>query len=130
MEICRPILGDDLQELHRQLPLLRVLLRYEALQRGEADLFGGLWSLPSGPGETRAQAGALARELGLRGSLAARAQGPLRHVLTHRILTVRLFVLEGAAGPRSSALKPVHPTELAQLGTSTLTRKLLALSAR
>jgi A/G-specific adenine glycosylase len=100
------------------------------LQRGEADLFGGLWSLPSGPGETRAQAGALARELGLSGSLAARAQGPLKHVLTHRILTVRLFVLEGAAGPRSGALKPVHPAELDQLGTSTLTRKLLALSAR
>lgn len=98
------------------------------LTRGEGNLFGGLWGLPSHEGTTRAQAGALAEAAGLTGKLGARAQGRLTHVLTHRVFDVRLFVLHEAHGTRSAAQKPVHPNELATLGTATLTRKLLALT--
>jgi A/G-specific adenine glycosylase len=98
------------------------------LQRGEQDLFGGLWSLPSAEGETRAVAVQLAQSNGLTGKLAARAQGSLKHVLTHRVLNVRVFVLRGAEGAGSATLKPVKLGQLDRLGTATLTRKLLALA--
>ncbi|HEX6240017.1 MAG TPA: hypothetical protein VFZ61_03960, partial [Polyangiales bacterium] len=74
----------------------------------------------------RGEASALAESVGLSGALSARKSASLQHVLTHRVLDVRLFVMRDAVGPNSGALKPVDLDQLDRLGTSTLTRKLLA----
>jgi A/G-specific adenine glycosylase len=95
------------------------------LQRGAGELFGGLWGLPTADGDQRREASSLALGLGLSGTLAARSRASLRHVLTHRVLDVRLFVMRDTRGPDSAALRPVALGDLSQLGTSTLTRKLL-----
>jgi A/G-specific adenine glycosylase len=98
------------------------------LQRGEENLFGGLWSLPSVEGSTRASVVELAPTTALEGVLSRRAVGELKHVLTHRVLSVRVYVQRAASGVRSAALKPVALSEIGRLGTATLTRKLLALA--
>jgi A/G-specific adenine glycosylase len=95
------------------------------LQRGEGDLFGGLWGLPSTEGERRSEVSALAERLGFDGTLAMRSRASLRHVLTHRVLEVRLYVMRDACGRKSATLQPVALSELNRFGTSTLTRKLL-----
>lgn len=94
--------------------------------RGEGALFGGLWGVPMREGRGLASARAALRELGIEATVSSRPRGELEHVLTHRRLTVRVFAASAAAsGDRARA---VHDADLASLGVSTLTRRVLGLS--
>lgn len=93
--------------------------------RGEGALFGGLWGVPMREGRGIASARAALRELGVDAAIATRPRGELEHVLTHRRLTVRVFSASVRdAGERARA---VRSEDLASLGISTLTRRVLRL---
>lgn len=98
-----------------------------AMVRGEGSLFGGLWGVPMREGRGLAAAREALRELGVEARVSPRARGELEHVLTHRRLTVRVFVAEHvvALGARARA---VRPEDLSALGTSALTHRVLALA--
>ena len=50
----------------------------------------------------------------------------VQHVLTHRHLHVQVWRARGARAEVAADLRPVRPAQLANLGVSRLTRKLLA----
>jgi A/G-specific adenine glycosylase len=95
------------------------------LDRGEGSLFAGLWNLPMAEGRGRKAANELLDRIGLRGSLATRAEATLEHVLTHRKLHVQLWRVQDAHASRTSKLRAVPLPELEQLGVSKLTHKAL-----
>jgi A/G-specific adenine glycosylase len=99
------------------------------LVRSQTALFGGLWGVPVVEGEGRASALALLSAHGLRGRVEDEARGSVRHVLTHRALSVRVFVASAVSGRAASGLRKVFAAELLELGVSKLTSKILALSA-
>jgi A/G-specific adenine glycosylase len=95
-------------------------------------LFGGLWELPSaevGPGGDAAKilAGALASRLGITAK-GATPLGTVRHVLTHRELTVTAYRCRasGALVPASGQARFMSLGELSKVGVASLTGKLLA----
>jgi A/G-specific adenine glycosylase len=98
------------------------------LQRSDAGLFAGLWNLPMGDGQARADARTLASTLGLRGTLAKQPFATLEHVLTHRRLRLALyaFSLEKLAEPGQPALRLQARDRLSELGISSLTQKAMA----
>ncbi len=97
------------------------------LVRGEGSLFGGLWGCPTGEGEGRELAQALASRHGLRGKLASEPAGRVEHVLTHRALSVQVYRMSAARGSESTDLRCVSSEGLAALGIAKLTRKILAV---
>ena len=96
------------------------------LLRGEGSLFGGLWGFPLQEGSARRVAEALASQHGLSGTLSSKPRASLTHVLTHRALSVKVFVLAQAQGKGTTGLRALHEAELGKLGIATLTRKILA----
>ncbi len=95
------------------------------LVKGEAALFGGLWSLPmaeSGPREALL-------ELGIRARVRARPEGEFEHVLSHRRMRVTLYRATGAAAVPGTTLRPFNEPELPKVGISALTKKLLGHEA-
>jgi len=97
------------------------------LVRGEGSLFGGMWGFPLLEGNARPQATELSRTWGLTGKLARSAVGDVSHVLTHRVMSVKVFALEDAHATPNEKLRAVASSELGTLGISKLTRKILAL---
>jgi len=95
------------------------------LLRGEGSLFGGLWGFPLLEGSGRQHAEQLAGEHGLSGKLASKANATITHVLTHRALSVKVFVLNDASGKSKDGLRAVNEAELGLLGVARLTRKIL-----
>ncbi|MGC4116852.1 MAG: A/G-specific adenine glycosylase [Myxococcales bacterium] len=88
-------------------------------RRPERGLFGGLWELPSVPFETPSAATKALSDSGLR----AQRPKPLavfRRQLTHRALSLHLFVCDPPAGPLEGYLEQrfVTPADLDSLGIS------------
>lgn len=100
-----------------------------AFVRGDDALFGGLWGVPMVEGG-RAELLAALDALGLSLSLGTRRVRELRHVLSHRALTVRVY--EGAIEPasRSPKVRFLDEAGLDAVGVSTLTRKILGPTPR
>lgn len=97
------------------------------LVRGDDALFGGLWGLPSAEGSDRAAARAALSAAGVRARLEREPVATVTHVLTHRRLTVAVWRARGARARATRRL--VQVADLAGLGVSTLTRKLLGAAA-
>jgi A/G-specific adenine glycosylase len=93
------------------------------LSRGEDELFGGLWGALVG--ERKAE---LLKAHGLSGRVERKRAGTVKHVLTHRELTIDVWRAE-ADGVESAGLRLFESGELGQVGVSTLTRKLLACAS-
>ncbi len=97
-----------------------------ALVRAEGTLFGGLYAPPMMEGRGRELARAALRAAGVRGRLADEPAGRVEHVLSHRVLDVEVW----RATRASSGVRPlVSPRALPSIGTSTLTRRILAVGA-
>ncbi|MEM7138130.1 MAG: A/G-specific adenine glycosylase [Myxococcota bacterium] len=94
------------------------------LIKGRAQLFGGLWGLPSSDGGPRRALD----EAGLTARLRSQPSDRITHVLTHRRLEVDVYLATGAK-PIHDGPSPYSATSLATVGTSTLTRKVLSLPA-
>jgi len=110
------LVGVVLSTAQRQLLLLR----------GRAQLFGGLWNLPMTEGRDRDAAAALLETLDIRARLHPKAVADIEHVLTHRRLSVRIFVGELLKFAESRDVKLHDPAQLSKLGVSRLTAKVLA----
>lgn len=93
------------------------------LSRGKDELFGGLWGALVGDRKAR-----LLEKHGLRGRIDRKRAGVVKHVLTHRELTIDVWRAE-AEGAESSGLRLFESGELGTVGVSTLTRKLLACAS-
>jgi A/G-specific adenine glycosylase len=96
------------------------------LQRGQGELFGGLWNLPMCEGEGGSAARGLLDALSVNAQLAREPIATFEHVLTHRHLHVTLYTARLAARARvgaHAARKLVGEADLATLGVSRLTRK-------
>ncbi len=92
------------------------------LTKGDAALFGGLWGVPMTEGPPR---DAL-RRAGVRARLQAAAVGQVDHVLTHRHMRIDVFRATGARAEASASRRSFTAPELARVGISSLTKKLLA----
>jgi adenine-specific DNA glycosylase len=99
------------------------------LTRGEGALFGGLWNLPMTDGQGERAARALSKALGV-APLADTALGVVRHVLSHRAITLELWTAQLRTTPRATrdGSKLVPIAQLGGLGISQLTRKALTLA--
>lgn len=93
------------------------------LVRGEEALFGGLFGVPTAPGD-RAELVSRLQSLGVDLALDELPSGSVRHVLTHRVLSVAVFY--GEVAEAASTLRWLDPTQLGSIGVSRLTTKLLA----
>jgi A/G-specific adenine glycosylase len=95
------------------------------LVRSDAALFGGLWGPPMIAREEGSAVEVLARS-GLSARLQHAPVGRVDHVLTHRRLAVEVYRATATRAARSAAhVRPVSLADLAHVGTSTLTRKVL-----
>ena len=88
------------------------------------ELFKGLFNAPMMQGEGRSDASVLARRVGATLIPVARPL-LLTHLLTHRRLTVQVYQARDVAGLVTNDARWVSDVELAMLGVSTLTRKVL-----
>ena len=111
----------------------RVLLA----RRPDEGLLGGLWELPgqdltADEAEPGALVAAFEARLGLKVSPLARL-GQVRHIFTHRKLTLGVWLVDGEGTPPTkplqgyTAARLVAPDELGGLGVSTLARRALEL---
>lgn len=92
------------------------------LVKGRQALFGGLWGVPTFEGKAL---GAL-RELGLRARLHPEPHALIEHALTHRRLQVEVFRASDAHGTDTPNLRLFNTETLAEVGVSSLTRKILS----
>ena len=99
-----------------------------ALVRGEGALFSGLYGVPTGEGHARAHALRSLRSFGVRARLEREPKGRLEHVLSHRRLDVQVWRATAARVEESDTARLVGLDALDALGTSTLTRKILAMA--
>ncbi|HJL14480.1 MAG TPA: A/G-specific adenine glycosylase [Sandaracinaceae bacterium LLY-WYZ-13_1] len=97
-----------------------------ALLKGEGTLFGGLWATPTAQAHGRRAARAALRAAGLRARLDAHPRGRLDHVLSHRHLDVQVWRAVAASLEPADGRRLVPVDELDRLGTSKLTRRVLA----
>ena len=105
------------------------------LRRPSRGLLGGLWEIPSVPGD---DPGVLVETLRERTGLDARpsaALGEVRHVFSHRDLTLRVVELDRRGGRKRARSGDVESrwcgaAEIAQLPLSRLMHKVLELSGR
>jgi A/G-specific adenine glycosylase len=100
------------------------------LQRGEGNLFGGLWGVPMREGEGADTVRALARELGLSGALEDELCGRVKHVLTHRVFDVQVFGMHKARSKTRADLRAVSSDEQSKLGIASLTKKLIGVQSQ
>lgn len=91
------------------------------LTKGTDALFGGLWSIPTSEHSPKA---ALVGS-GLTARLSKTTPRKVEHTLTHRKLHITVHEATAAKATPTETLRPFTPTELEEVGTSTLTRKLL-----
>ena len=111
-------------------------------RRPPKGLFGGLWELPGGEAAAGTPAEGLAETLHacLQRALAVQVEvggrlGEVSQQLTHRDLRVVAFEVTGKARPRRASAtgyveaRFVAPNDTAELGLSSVTRKLLAVAA-
>jgi len=91
------------------------------LTKGDAALFGGLWSVPM------AEAGAreALRAEGMTARLATEPICVFDHVLTHRRLEVEVYAATGARARETATRRPFRAADLQGVGLSTLTKKIL-----
>ena len=98
------------------------------MMRGTDALYGGLWSLPSTEGNDRAAARAALATAPIRARVARDPIGTVEHVLSHRRLTVHVYRATAARATETDSLRLFSLADLATVGVSRLTRKLLALT--
>ena len=91
------------------------------LVKGEGALFGGLWGVPM---TERSPREAL-DEARLRARLAREPVGKVKHLLTHRRLSIDVYRATGARGTESGSRRAFAADQLEEVGISTLTRKIL-----
>lgn len=91
------------------------------LVKGDQNLFGGLWGVPMADESPQA----VLREAGLQARLDTDPVGEIEHILTHRRLQISVYRAPAARGEESPARRKFTATNLTQVGTSTLTQKLL-----
>ncbi|MFW5924866.1 MAG: A/G-specific adenine glycosylase [Myxococcota bacterium] len=97
------------------------------LLRGEGPLFGGLWTVPTVEDDDR-EPGSARRALRAAGIAARLSPDPvarLEHVLSHRRLTVSVYRATAARARSTRTRRLLAPDALAELGTSSLTQKIL-----
>ena len=115
--------------------ILRSRGRLLLLRRPSRGLLGGLWEIPSVPGDDPgALVEALRERTGL-GSRAGAALGEVRHVFTHRDLTLRVVELERDGGRKRAPAGDAEAlwcgsAEIARLPLSRLMHKVLELAER
>lgn len=100
------------------------------LVRNEGSLFGGLWGVPmveASRGPRAAARGAL-EAAGIAARIARAPVGRVEHVLSHRRMRVDVYRATGARAEPSETRRLVSAGALGDLGTSTLTRKVLELA--
>ncbi len=99
------------------------------LERGEGSLFGGLWGVPTKEVEGDASGVKVARmamrSSGVTARLETQPVGRLEHILSHRRLDVHVFHATAARGMPDPSRRLVAPADLAGLGVSRLTHKIL-----
>lgn len=98
--------------------------------RGQAKLFGGLWSPPYAEGSGEADARGALKAAGLKSTGALTPRGSFRHVLSHRDLAITVWTATVKGARRSMHLAIVAGDGLRELGVSSLTRKALVIEAR
>lgn len=98
------------------------------LLRGEARLFGGLWTPPMVPFTGPDAAAQALAEGGLQGTLSTRPVAEVSHTLTHRHYRVTVYRADDAVRS-SGAGQSFDEASLADVGVSRLTRKLLAAAS-
>jgi A/G-specific adenine glycosylase len=94
-----------------------------AIVRSEGTLFGGLYGPPTIAGRGRERAREALRAASVSARLDAEPHGVIEHVLSHRVLDVEVW--RATATRTDGSLVPLDG--LARIGTSTLTRRILAL---
>ena len=98
-------------------------------RRPSRGLLGGLWELPSHAAGAEALAASLRERTGLE-TRTARALGTLRHLFSHRALTLEIVELERVGGRFRSGSEPLRfcaTEELEALPLSTLMKRALAV---
>lgn len=102
------------------------------LQRGSGTLFGGLWNLPMAEGRGPRAARAALVASGIAATPATKPVARLEHVLTHRRLSVAVFLAPLSQRAPESAIhgdrehvRVVKLGALPTLGLSSLTKKIL-----
>jgi A/G-specific adenine glycosylase len=97
------------------------------LLRGEQNLFAGLWGLPMvlRNASHGSDARAALRDAGISARLEPEPAARLEHVLTHRRMRIELFRAKGASAEESENRRLFSTDQLAKVGISTLTKKLL-----
>lgn len=95
------------------------------LVRQTGNLFGGLLAVPTSGGHEPEAAGRALSEHGIRAALNERPAGRLEHVLTHRRMDVLIYRAEDAQAEANAHRRAVMPDELAELGVSKLTRRIV-----
>ncbi len=104
--------------------------RWLMLRRPSKGLLGGLWEVPSMEGDNpKALLAQLEERTGLRASIKSEL-GTLRHIFTHRALTLRVLELQAEGGrlKRSADARWVDAHELSELPLSRLIQKTLKLA--
>jgi A/G-specific adenine glycosylase len=91
------------------------------LIKGEQALFGGLWGVPMVEGAPRLAL----RDAGVRARLHPDPVGEIEHILSHRRLQIAVYRAFGGRAEESQTRRRFAPTDLARVGVSTLTRKVL-----
>jgi A/G-specific adenine glycosylase len=92
------------------------------LAKQDRALFGGLWGLPMVAG-TPSEA---LREVRVKARVHKTPVAEVDHVLTHRKMRICVYRATGANATPTPTLRPFDPRELATVGLSTLTKKILA----
>jgi A/G-specific adenine glycosylase len=142
---CQALARGDVESLPvvrpRKAPAVRELVAVVAtrgtgstrsvwLVRSEERLFGGLWGVPTGPREGPAIADArMALEAaGISGRMAPEPTARIEHLLSHRRLRLDVFRATAALAQESESCRRFTTADLARVGTSSLTRRLLAVA--
>ena len=98
------------------------------LVRSEQNLFGGLWGVPMIAREAfdLRDAREALRDSGISAKLEPEARSHVEHVLSHRRLKVDVFRGKAAHGTETAKRRRFTSKQLAEVGISTLTKKILA----
>ncbi len=94
--------------------------------RGDGALFGGLWGLPTSDGDGRAAALRALADARIHARLAPDPAGRVEHTLSHRRLDVRVWRARYARAREGDRLRALSRDDLASVGVSRLTLRLLS----
>ena len=98
------------------------------LVKSSGGLFGGLYGVPTAEGHGRDAARRALKDASMSARLDREPSGRLEHVLSHRRLDVEVWRAVGASLEPDERRRLVPLGELDGLGTSTLTRRILAVA--